>query len=200
MIDSSRCIDWSTRLYRFLLKAYPVEFREAFGDEMTLIFREMAAEAWHRHGLSGLIFIWFRILADFSVSAPHQCWLAGNRKTFERSTVPMIHKSFRLSLGKSGMNFHWTPWRIAAVVLMSFSTLVAAIVVFAVITQGVFFAVDGAFRRAHLTAFPWSMRTTNMIGHAFGILGYFATNWLGARLIKRFIGRPSLGGVQTLAN
>jgi len=200
MVDFPRCIDWSTRFYRLLLKAYPVEFREAFGDEMTLMFREMAAEAWRRHRWSGLTCIWFRILADFSVSAPHQYWLTWNRKVLQRSTAPMIHKSFRFSSADFGRDSHWTAWRIAAVVLMSFSTLVAGMAVFAITTQGLLFAVDGAFRLANSTAPAGSMITTSAIGDVFGILGYCATNWLGVRLIKRFIVRSSVGGIHTLAN
>ena len=35
---------WSERLYRSLLRLYPREFRDEYGDEMSLLFRDRASE------------------------------------------------------------------------------------------------------------------------------------------------------------
>jgi hypothetical protein len=53
------------RAYAMLLRAYPPEFRAAFGREMTLTFRSLVRDS----GAPGVRF-WMEILADVARSAP----------------------------------------------------------------------------------------------------------------------------------
>jgi len=58
----------SDRVYRLLLRLYPEEFRAAFGDEMSLLFREQRRAA-AAAGETVATF-WIRILWDLACSAP----------------------------------------------------------------------------------------------------------------------------------
>lgn len=58
--------DWlrrrSERLYRWLLAAYPREFREAYGEEMTRTFRDLLRD--ETPDIAALVRLWRRTLAD----------------------------------------------------------------------------------------------------------------------------------------
>jgi putative ABC transport system permease protein len=57
---------WGERIYRRLLHLYPREFRDEYGDEMSLLFRERAAE--------GRIRLCFQVLGDLLFHAPREHW------------------------------------------------------------------------------------------------------------------------------
>jgi putative ABC transport system permease protein len=59
-------MQWSERIYRRLLHLYPREFRDEYGDEMSLLFRDRASE--------GGIGLWFQVLGDLIFHAPHEHW------------------------------------------------------------------------------------------------------------------------------
>jgi len=58
----------SERIYRWLLRFYPRDFRDEYGQEMSLLFRDRAAE--------GPVRLWFQVLGDFVVHAPREHWSA----------------------------------------------------------------------------------------------------------------------------
>lgn len=59
----------SLALYRWLLRAYPPSFRERYGDEMARVFRDLARDAWHARGWSGLAEFWIRAILDLLANA-----------------------------------------------------------------------------------------------------------------------------------
>ena len=59
----------STRLYRLLMKAYPVAFRRAYGMQMMAAFEQQRGEPRYADGGLGPLMFWFDILADLSTSA-----------------------------------------------------------------------------------------------------------------------------------
>jgi len=70
-----RLIDWidlSERFYRLFLAAYPVAFRQEYGEAMLQLFRDAARDAYRQRGLHGLVAVWLRTLADFTVSVIRQ--------------------------------------------------------------------------------------------------------------------------------
>ena len=76
MADSHRAVECSAALYRLLLKVYPAECRREYGDEMQLVFRELATDSWNRKGLAaplGTMLLWGPA-AIFDDSAP---WWGG---------------------------------------------------------------------------------------------------------------------------
>lgn len=72
-------VERSLALYLALLRAYPPAFRERYGAEMALVFRDAARDAWSQSGSVGLIALLARTLADTVVNAIHER-LYGNRK------------------------------------------------------------------------------------------------------------------------
>jgi len=56
----------SERLYRWLLRLYPREFRDEYGEEMSLVFRNRASEDSRR--------LWLQVLGDLVFHAPHEHW------------------------------------------------------------------------------------------------------------------------------
>jgi hypothetical protein len=72
MADSPRFVELSVRIYRSLMHVYPVSFREKYGREMTRVFREVVTDSTQRHGSTGLITTWCRVLGDLVLSAFHE--------------------------------------------------------------------------------------------------------------------------------
>jgi|SRR6185437_14113065 len=65
-------VAWSVWLYRLLLAAYPARFRNEYGQAMVQLFRDTVREEYRRRGLRGLLVVWLRTLADFTVSVIRQ--------------------------------------------------------------------------------------------------------------------------------
>jgi serine/threonine protein phosphatase PrpC len=60
-----RAIALVTRLYSFLLRAYPRTFREEYAAEMLLVFRDAYREALQRRGILGVLRLWSNFSYDF---------------------------------------------------------------------------------------------------------------------------------------
>jgi hypothetical protein len=71
-----RAVGASQRVYRSLLRAYPRELRDEYGDEMVRCFRDLCREALESGGGLGLAVLWVRTLPE---------WLSTALK--ERSTM-----------------------------------------------------------------------------------------------------------------
>ena len=59
----------SARVYRLLLAAYPKRFRQEYGREMALAFRDCCRDAHRQGGSLALLRLWPRTLRDLAVSA-----------------------------------------------------------------------------------------------------------------------------------
>lgn len=67
MIHSQRQpVAISLRLYRALARAFPYEFKNAYGEELLQVTEDAIEPIWRRHGLLGLL----RLLADIAVRVP----------------------------------------------------------------------------------------------------------------------------------
>jgi putative ABC transport system permease protein len=73
----------SERIYRRLLRLYPGDFREEYGQEMTLLFRARATD--------GLLRLWFQVLGDLLFHAPREHW--GTMKQDVRYAVRQIWRN-----------------------------------------------------------------------------------------------------------
>jgi len=58
----------SVHIYRFLMYAYPVEFRRRFGTSVEQAFRDMMRDAFHSRGYLGVALLWFHVIPDFLFS------------------------------------------------------------------------------------------------------------------------------------
>jgi hypothetical protein len=54
----------SISIYRFLLAAYPAEFRQEYGEDMVQLFRDCALRAVGQSGSSGMVRLWAVTLLD----------------------------------------------------------------------------------------------------------------------------------------
>ncbi len=58
----------SERIYRWLLRLYPRDFRDEYGEEMSLVFRDRAPD--------GPVRLWLQVLRDLVFHAPREHWSA----------------------------------------------------------------------------------------------------------------------------
>ncbi|HEY4383056.1 MAG TPA: Stp1/IreP family PP2C-type Ser/Thr phosphatase [Ktedonobacteraceae bacterium] len=81
--SASRDSAFSESIYLFLLRAYPRAFREEYGFEMRLVFRDAYREARRRQGMAGVLRLWSDIVCDFvkTVCIEHgRNWLQRDRR------------------------------------------------------------------------------------------------------------------------
>jgi len=66
----------SERLFRLVLRLYPVQHRDDYGDAMAQHFRDMCREAYDRQGRRGLVKTWIKGVIDTLRNAPVEQWTA----------------------------------------------------------------------------------------------------------------------------
>lgn len=64
-----RAVGASERAYRFLLRAYPRELRDEYGDEMARCFQDLCREGLEDGGGLGLAALWARTLSELLYTA-----------------------------------------------------------------------------------------------------------------------------------
>jgi hypothetical protein len=57
-------LSFSDSLYRRFLRAYPVEYRQGFSEDMAQVFRDLCREIYEREGLAGFLGLWLTTLFD----------------------------------------------------------------------------------------------------------------------------------------
>jgi len=66
-------LQMSCALYDLLLLTYPRDFRVRFGAEMVTTFSDQVCGEWKRHGLLGVIRVWYSAALEvLSVAIPLQ--------------------------------------------------------------------------------------------------------------------------------
>ncbi|CAN5637748.1 hypothetical protein BH24ACT22_BH24ACT22_06430 [soil metagenome] len=68
MESPSQATDFSERLYRALLVAYPREFRCQYSEQLVQAFGDLCREELEQRGTKGLLVLWMRTLGDLAVS------------------------------------------------------------------------------------------------------------------------------------
>lgn len=64
-------MSFSEKIYHFLLRAYPHDYRGRYGEPMEQLFRDRLREV---HTIAGLAALWARTLVDWAVSVPVHYW------------------------------------------------------------------------------------------------------------------------------
>ena len=59
----NRPVALSLRIYRALARAFPYEFKNAYGDELVQVTENAIEPIWRRHGVLGLVWL----LADIAL-------------------------------------------------------------------------------------------------------------------------------------
>ena len=81
-----RAVGISERAYRFLLRAYPRELRDEYGEEMARCFRDLCHEKLEDRGGLGLAALWAHTLPELLYTALKERSTMLNRNTY-RSVV-----------------------------------------------------------------------------------------------------------------
>lgn len=68
----------SVGIYSCLLIIYPASFRREFGEEMVMVFEDMALDAMRVRGIWGLVGVWYTVLSELWSTAREQHLLAGS--------------------------------------------------------------------------------------------------------------------------
>jgi hypothetical protein len=68
----NKSLQLSQGFYRLLLAAYPAEFRDEYGREMLLLFRDLCLEEARAKRRLGIARLWIRAFADLAHSAPRE--------------------------------------------------------------------------------------------------------------------------------
>ncbi len=62
-------LSFSDQMYQRFLRAYPVEYRQGFSEEMAQVFRDLCRDIYEREGLAGFLELWLTTLFDLLKTA-----------------------------------------------------------------------------------------------------------------------------------
>jgi putative ABC transport system permease protein len=97
-------------LYRWLLHAYPREFRDDVGAEMEWVFAERLA-AERSRGASAVARLWLRTLLDFGRNAPLEQIAAAHEVWRRRGTSPPTSRRHRMESFTQDLRYAWRALR-----------------------------------------------------------------------------------------
>jgi hypothetical protein len=87
----------SERAYRSLLRTYPRELRDEYGDEMARLFRDLCREALGAGGGLGLAALWARTLPELLYSALKERSTMLNRNAYRAAVGVVLAAAFLLA-------------------------------------------------------------------------------------------------------
>ncbi len=97
----------SERIYKFILKLYPRQYREEFGEEMQFVFSETLKDSYEQNGTQGIISFWTLTMSDAVISliTQHLQKQKGKKSMKTKSTsILMQNKIFGwIALGTLGI-------------------------------------------------------------------------------------------------
>ena len=86
-IPSANSLSVSVRIYRAMLVAYPKTFREDYETHMVQVFRNSFRDAYHHHGMPGVIDLWIHVCADLMITALMERISEGSQYMFSPKTI-----------------------------------------------------------------------------------------------------------------
>ena len=129
-----RAVGTSERVYRSLLRAYPRELRDEYGEEMARCFQELCREELEDRGGSGLAALWFHTLPELFYTALK-----------ERSTM-LNRKAYRLAVGVALAAAFILVWLSLGVGIIGADGDPANMMYFGVLAVGIIGAIVARFR------------------------------------------------------
>jgi hypothetical protein len=93
-----RAVGTSERVYRSLLRAYPRELRDEYGDEMARCFRDLCRKGLEDGGGLGLAALWARTLPELLYSALKERSTMLNRNVYRGAARLVLATAFILML------------------------------------------------------------------------------------------------------
>ena len=189
-----RAVGTSERVYRSLLRAYPRELRDEYGDEMARCFQDLCREQLEGSGGLGLAALWGRTLPELLYTALK-----------ERSTM-LIRNAYRAAVGVALAAAFILVWLSLGVGIIGADGDPANLMYFGVLAVGIVGAVIARFRppgmaRA-LFATALAQALVAVIALIFGlglpwsppveilaVNGFFVALFVGSALLFRHAGR-----------
>lgn len=92
-----RAVETSERAYRLLLRAYPRGLRDAHGDEMARLFRDLCREEHADGGGLGLAALWARTLPELIYTALKERSAMLSRNTYRSAVGVTLAAAFLLA-------------------------------------------------------------------------------------------------------
>ena len=189
-----RAVGTSERAYRSLLRAYPRELRDEYGDEMARCFQELCREELEEGGGLGLAALWARTLPELFYTALK-----------ERSTM-LNRNAYLFAVGVALAAALILVWSSLGVGIIGADGDPANLMYFGVLAVGIVGAIVARFRppgmaRA-LFATALAQALVAMIALIFGLgspwsppaeilalNGFFVALFVGSALLFRYAGR-----------
>jgi hypothetical protein len=191
-----RAVGTSGRVYRSLLRAYPRELRDEYGEEMARCFRELCREELEDRGGLGLAALWVHTLPELFYTALK-----------ERSTM-FARYAYRAAVGVALAAAFILVWLSLGVGIIGADGDPANMMYFGVLAVGIIGAIVARFRPHGMaralfaTALaqalvavialiiglgsPWS--PPGVLGTLI-LNGFFAALFVGSALLFRYAGR-----------
>ena len=79
----SHALIFSDRVYRWMLAAYPSEFRQRYGPEMAQVFRTCCRASYKSSGAAGVLRLWLPTLWDWFWTAAGERFSALFRRSLD---------------------------------------------------------------------------------------------------------------------
>lgn len=181
----------SERVYRSLLRAYPREFRNDYGDEMAHSFRDLCREELHGRGGPGLAALWTHTLPELLRTALK-----------ERTSTVLTRHAYRTAVGVAVATALLLVWVNLAVGVIGSEDNPANLMYFGVLAAGVGGAVAARFRpqemaralvavaiaQALVPAIALAVGRPEITPGVLGVLGgnaLFVALWVGSAVLFR---------------
>jgi hypothetical protein len=189
-----RAVGTSERAYRWLLRVYPRELRDGYGDEMARCFRDLCREELEDGGGLGLAALWARTLPELFYTALK-----------ERSTM-LNRNAYRFAVGVALAAAFVLVWLSLGVGIIGADGDPANTMYFGVLAVGIVGAIVARFRPHGMAralfatalaqalvavialiaglGLPWSPPL-----EILAVNGFFVALFVGSALLFRYAGR-----------
>ena len=182
----------SERAYRWLLRAYPRELRDGYGDEMARCFRDLCREELEDSGGLGLAALWARTLPELFYTALKERSTMLARNAYRAAAGVALAAAFLLVWGNAAMGitdsdadlmfFLWVPTvGIIGAIIARFQPRGMARAMFATALTQALVAV--------IALIAGIVPAYNSAFEVLGITGFYVALFVGSALLFRHAGR-----------
>lgn len=195
--SSNRRLPWpvavSVRIYRGLLRFYPLRFRQEFAGQMAQVFRDCCQDAYAAKGLKGVLKLWPGVVVDLAISAAKQ-----HKANLRPGKVIALFATYLLALGFAVLtgyvNVHNNEAQAPAALLLIFSFGFGVARPRAAWRWALIFglAIPLSYYASYLIGYsPVYKPVPNEISTVFVLIPAFVAAYTGA-LIRRLISSPAI--------
>ncbi len=187
----TRAVETSERVYRILLRAYPRDLRDEYGDEMARCFRDLCRGALADGDGMGLAVLWVRTVPEVLCTALK-----------ERSAMMVARNAYRAAVGLTLVTALLLAWVNLAVGVIGSEGNPANLAFFGIIAAGLLGALAARFRPKGMARILFAVALAQALvplvalvmfrpaltAGVLGVLGgnaFFVALWAGSGLLFR---------------